>query len=196
LRFRGSAPLLFRAVRSRHLIALGLAAISLTAAGCGEEESGLQGEGESADTEARPDAESDLAETEQAPPETSGDLKKKPKITVPEGKPPTKLEVKDLVKGEGATAKAGSQISVNYSGVAYSTGKEFDNSYDRGQPFDLQLGAGMVIPGWDQGLEGMKVGGRRQLTIPPDLAYGEQGQPPTIKGGETLIFVIDLLGVQ
>ena len=100
------------------------------------------------------------------------------------------------MKGEGATAKAGSQISVNYSGVAYSTGKEFDNSYDRGEPFELQLGAGMVIPGWDQGLEGMKVGGRRQLTIPPDLAYGEQGQPPDIKGGETLIFVIDLLSAQ
>ena len=178
---------------SRRHIALGLAAISLAAAGCGEEEeSGLQGE---ASTEAQAGDAEDLAETE-APPETSGALKEKPKITVPKTPPPKELETKDLVKGKGATAKAGSQISVNYSGVAYSTGKEFDNSYDRGQPFDLQLGAGMVIPGWDQGIEGMKVGGRRQLTIPPELGYGAEGQPPTIKGGETLIFVVDLLGVQ
>ncbi len=179
-------------MRTRHLIALGLAAVSLAAAGCGEEESGLQ-EGEEAAQE-EPAAEE--AEAPEAPPETSGELKEKPKITVPKTPAPTKLETKDLVKGKGATAKAGSQISVNYSGVAYSTGKEFDNSYDRGQPFDLQLGAGMVIPGWDQGIEGMKVGGRRQLIIPPDLAYGAEGQPPTIKGNETLIFVVDLLGVQ
>ena len=177
-------------MRTRHLVALGLAAISLAATGCGEEESGLQGE---ADKEAQ--AGDDLAETE-APPETSGALKEKPKITVPKAPAPKELQVKDLVKGEGATAKAGSQISVNYAGVAYSTGKVFDNSYDRGQPFDLALGAGEVIPGWDQGLEGMKVGGRRQLTIPSELAYGAQGAPPAIKGGETLIFVIDLLGVQ
>jgi peptidylprolyl isomerase len=180
-------------VRTRHLIALGLAAVSLAAAGCDEEESGLQKD------EAAKEAggSNELAQTEaQAPPETSGALKDKPKITVPETPAPKELQIKDLVKGEGATAKAGSQISVNYSGVAYSTGKEFDNSYDRGQPFDLQLGAGMVIPGWDQGIEGMKVGGRRQLTIPSDLAYGPQGSPPDIKGGETLIFVVDLLGVQ
>ena len=86
------------------------------------------------------------------------------------------------MKGDGATAKAGSQIAVNYSGVAYSTGKEFDNSYDRGEPFELQLGAGMVIPGWDQGIEGMKVGGRRQLTIPPDLAYGAEGSAARHQG--------------
>ena len=115
---------------------------------------------------------------------------------MPKTPAPKELQIKDLVKGKGATAKAGSTISVNYSGVAYSTGQEFDNSYDRGQPFDLALGAGQVIPGWDQGIEGMKVGGRRQLTIPPDLAYGVEGQPPDIKGNETLIFVIDLLGVQ
>ena len=133
---------------------------------------------------------------EAAPPETSGELKEKPKITVPKGEPPKELQTKDLVKGEGATAKSGSQIAVNYSGVAYSTGKEFDNSYDRGEPFELQLGAGMVIPGWDEGIQGMKVGGRRQLIIPPDLAYGAEGSPPDIKGGETLIFVVDLLSAQ
>ena len=175
-------------------MALGLATVSLAAADCGEEESGLQKD-EAAKEEK---AEGNELETEaaEAPPETSGELKEKPKITVPKSPAPKKLEIKDLVKGKGATAKAGSQISVNYSGVAYSTGKEFDNSYDRGQPFELQLGAGMVIPGWDQGIEGMKVGGRRQLIIPPDLAYSAEGQPPTIKGGETLIFVVDLLGVQ
>ena len=178
---------------TRRHVALGLAAISLAAAGCGEEESGLQG-GE-ADTEAQAGDGGELAETE-APPETSGALREKPKITVPKGPAPRKLEIKDLEEGEGAAAKAGSQISVNYSGVAYSTGKEFDNSYDRGQPLDFALGAGQVIPGWDRGLEGMKVGGRRQITIPPDLAYGDQGQPPDIKGGETLIFVVDLLGLQ
>ena len=178
---------------TRRLIALGLAAVSLAAAGCGEEESGLQGgEGEK---EAQAEEGSQPAEAE-APPETSGALKEKPKITVPKSPAPKELQVRDLVKGKGATAKAGSQVSVNYSGVAYSTGSEFDNSYDRGQPFEFALGAGEVIPGWDQGVEGMKVGGRRQLTIPPELAYGEQGSPPDIKPGETLIFVIDLLGVQ
>ena len=178
---------------TRRLVATGLAALALAAAaGCGEEESGLQGEGEEA---ARQEAPAEEAEA-GAPPETSGALKEKPRITVPKGPPPKKLEAEDLVEGKGGVAKAGSQVSVNYSGVAYSTGREFDNSYDRGQPFDFQLGAGMVIPGWDQGVEGMKVGGRRRLTIPADLAYGEQGSPPDIKGGETLIFVIDLLGVQ
>ena len=85
---------------------------------------------------------------------------------------------------------------MNYVGVAYSTGKEFDSSFDSGQPFPFTLGAGEVIPGWDEGLEGMKVGGRRQLTIPPDLAYGAQGSPPVIKPNETLIFVIDLLSAK
>jgi peptidylprolyl isomerase len=172
-------------------MALGLAAISFAAVGCGEEESGLQKDEAAQEQEIAPE------DTEaQAPPETSGELKEKPKITVPKTPAPKELQIKDLVVGKGATAKAGSQISVNYSGVAYSTGKEFDNSYDRGQPFDLQLGAGMVIPGWDKGIVGMKVGGRRQLTIPSDLAYGPQGSPPDIKGGETLIFVVDLLSAQ
>ena len=104
--------------------------------------------------------------------------------------------VRDLKKGTGATAKNGSQVTVNYVGVAYSNGKQFDSSFDRGQAFPFTLGAGEVIPGWDQGIEGMKVGGRRQLTIPPDLAYGPQGSPPAIGPNETLIFVVDLLSVQ
>lgn len=178
---------------TRRLIAAGVVALALLAAtGCGEEESGLQGEGEEAAEQAAPAEEAEAG----APPETSGALKEKPRITVPKGAPPKKLEVEDLVEGEGAVAKAGSQVSVNYSGVIYSTGRELDNSYDRGQPLDFPLGTGQVLPGWDQGIEGMKVGGRRRLTIPPDLAYGDQGSPPDVKPGETLIFVIDLLGVQ
>ena len=177
-------------MRTRHLIALGLAAISLAAAGCGEEESGLQKDeaAEESNAPAEPEAEA------EAPPETSGELKEKPKITVPKTPAPKELQIKDLVKGEGATAKAGSQISVNYSGVAYSTGKEFDTSYGN-EPFSFELGAGGVIPGWDEGVVGMKVGGQRQLVIPPALGYGETGQGEDIGPNETLIFVIDLLSV-
>jgi peptidylprolyl isomerase len=170
-------------MRTRATIACGLAALSLAAAGCGEEEVESGGAAEEQAAPAEP------SQPQAAPAE-------KPKVEVPKGEPPQELQKKDLKKGSGATATAGKQLSVNYVGVAYSTGQEFDNSYDRGMPFDFQLGAGMVIPGWDQGLEGMKVGGRRQLVIPAELAYGEQGQPPDIKGGETLVFVIDLLNVQ
>ncbi len=120
----------------------------------------------------------------------------KPKVTVPSGKPPTKLVVKDLVTGTGATAQAGDTVSVHYVGVSYSNGKQFDASWDRGEPFTFPLGGGQVIPGWDQGIVGMKVNGRRELIIPPDLAYGQQGQPPAIAPNATLVFVIDLLRVQ
>lgn len=123
----------------------------------------------------------------------SKDLKSKPAIPKPTGKPPKALVVKDIVKGTGATAKAGDAITVQYVGVDFKTGKQFDASWDRGQPFQFQLGAQMVIPGWDQGVAGMKVGGRRELVIPPDLAYGPQGQPPAIAPNATLVFVIDLV---
>ena len=106
------------------------------------------------------------------------------------------LEIKDLEEGTGAEAKAGDEVTVQYVGVNYKNGKEFDASWDRGEPFAFQLGAGMVIPGWDQGVEGMKVGGRRELIIPPELAYGPEGSPPAIGPNETLIFVIDLLEVE
>ena len=114
---------------------------------------------------------------------------------MPKGAPPKKLEVKEIEEGTGAEAKAGDEVTVQYVGVNYKSGKEFDASWDRGEPFSFQLGAGMVIPGWDQGVEGMKVGGRRELIIPPDLAYGPEGSPPAIGPNETLIFVIDLLKV-
>jgi peptidylprolyl isomerase len=123
----------------------------------------------------------------------SKDLKTKPAIPKPTGKAPKTLVVKDIVKGKGATAKAGDAITVQYVGVDFKTGEQFDASWDRGQPFQFQLGAQMVIPGWDQGVAGMKVGGRRELTIPPDLAYGPQGQPPAIAPNSTLVFVIDLV---
>jgi peptidylprolyl isomerase len=119
----------------------------------------------------------------------------KPTVSVPKGPPPSQLVVKDLKTGDGAEAMSGDQVSVQYVGVLYSDGKQFDSSWDRGQPFSFQLGSGQVIPGWDQGVAGMKVGGRRQLIIPPKLAYGAQGQPPTIPANATLVFVIDLVSV-
>ena len=115
--------------------------------------------------------------------------------TVPTGAPPKQLETKELEAGSGAEAKAGDKVTVQYVGVGYESGKEFDASWDRGEPFTFTLGAGEVIPGWDQGVEGMKVGGRRELIIPPELAYGEAGSPPAIGPNETLVFVIDLLEV-
>lgn len=119
----------------------------------------------------------------------------KPTVQVPKGRPPTHLVVKDLRTGAGAEAKAGDQVSVQYVGVLYSNGKQFDSSWDRGQPFSFQLGSGQVIPGWDQGVAGMKVGGRRELIVPPSLGYGSRGQPPTIPGNATLVFVVDLVSV-
>jgi len=119
----------------------------------------------------------------------------KPEVEIPADDPPTELLVEDLEEGDGPEAAAGDQIGVSYVGVLYDTGAEFDSNFDSGLPFEFQLGGGSVIPGWDEGLEGMKVGGRRQLTIPPDLAYGAQGQPPDIPPNSTLVFVIDLLSV-
>ncbi len=175
-------------MRTRHLIACSLAALSLAAAGCSEEEAE-----ESASTPETAEPEGTAAEPAPSEP---AEAKGKPKVAVPGGPPPAKLEIEDIEEGTGPAAEAGSQISVNYVGVNYSNGEEFDSSFNTGAPFDFQLGAGMVIPGWDQGLEGMKVGGRRQLVIPPELAYGPQGSPPAIGPDETLVFVIDLLGVQ
>jgi len=135
-------------------------------------------------------------EAEATPSKEATQKKTKPKVNVPNGAPPKKLEVKDLEKGSGATAKAGDRVSVNYVGVNYKTGKEFDASWDRGEPFTFTLGAGEVIPGWDQGVEGMKVGGRRELIIPPELGYGSAGAPPAIPPNETLVFVVDLEAIE
>jgi peptidylprolyl isomerase len=117
----------------------------------------------------------------------------KPEIDFPYGDPPSELDIVDISEGDGAEAQSGQTVRVHYVGVAFSTGEEFDASWNRGEPLEFRLGAGRVIPGWDQGLVGMKVGGRRQLTIPPDLAYGDRGAGGVIKPGETLIFVCDLV---
>ena len=109
-------------------------------------------------------------------------------------KPVTRLRVRDLKKGSGATAVDGAQLSVHYVGISCASGRQFDSSWDRGQPVSITLG-GQVIPGWNQGIKGMKVGGRRLLWIPASLGYGEQGSPPDIAPNDTLIFVIDLLKV-
>jgi peptidylprolyl isomerase len=125
---------------------------------------------------------------------TSGPLSKEPKVSPPGGAAPSKLVVKDLITGTGAEAKAGQSVTVNYVGVLFKGGKEFDASWKRKEPFTFPLGKGQVIPGWDQGVAGMKVGGRRELVIPAALAYGAKGSPPTIPPNSPLVFVIDLLG--
>jgi peptidylprolyl isomerase len=123
----------------------------------------------------------------------SKDLTAKPSIPQPSGPPPAKLEKKDIVKGKGPAAKPGDTVSVQYVGNSWSTGKQFDASWDRGgQPFTFPLGTGQVIQGWDQGVAGMRKGGRRLLIIPPDLAYGAQSPSPDIGPNETLVFVVDL----
>ena len=120
---------------------------------------------------------------------------RKPDVTVPETAPPTELVMTDDVEGDGAEAAAGQQVTVHYVGVSWSTGEEFDASWNRMEPFRFPLGQGYVIQGWDQGVQGMKVGGRRTLHIPPELGYGSQGAGGVIAPNETLIFVVDLLEV-
>ena len=165
---------------------------ALAVVGCGDDD-----DGDSAATSSTP------AATATAPAQTTATTEKpaaggkdenvdeKPKVEKGSGPAPGKLVVEDLVEGTGPGAKAGEQLTMHYVGVDYETGKQFDASWDRGEPFSLQLGAGMVIPGWDEGLVGIKKGGRRKLTIPPDKAYGAQGAPPAIAPNATLIFVVD-----
>lgn len=126
---------------------------------------------------------------------TSGPLSKEPKVTPPSGPAPAKLETKELIAGTGAEAKAGDTVTVNYVGVLYKGGKEFNASWETKEPFTFVLGKGQVIKGWDQGIPGMKVGGRRELIIPAALAYGAAGSPPKIPANAPLVFVVDLLGV-
>ena len=169
----------------RLLLIIG-ACLALFIAGCGSDDSTT-------------DSGSTAASTEEAaaPKETeSSKQKTKPKVTVPKGAPPKSLVTEDLEEGTGAAAKAGDAVTVQYVGVNFKNGKEFDASWDRGEPFTFTLGAGEVIPGWDQGVEGMKVGGRRELVIPPELGYGQAGAPPAIPPNETLVFVVDLEAVE
>jgi peptidylprolyl isomerase len=170
----------------RPLALIATVLIATAAAGCGSND-------KKSDTSASAST-TDASQSTAAAPATAKP-RPKPKVKVPGGKPPKKLVIKDLIPGTGPAAKAGDPITVNYIGVNFKGGAMFDNSYDRGQPFPFQLGGGQVIPGWDRGLDGMKVGGRRVLVIPPSLAYGPQGQPPVIKPNETLVFVVDLLSI-
>lgn len=184
----------------KRLVLLSIACLAIFAAGCG----GSDDDSSSA-SESTPSTEATTTES-SAPKEESkssggekqsaGGEKTKPKVTVPSGPPPKKLEIKEIEKGSGATAKPGDEVTVQYVGVGYDSEEEFDSSWSRNEPFSFQLGAGQVIPGWDQGVAGMKVGGRRELIIPSNLAYGPAGSPPVIGPNETLIFVIDLLAVK
>lgn len=123
-------------------------------------------------------------------------MNEKPEVDFPGGEPPADLVITDIVEGDGAEAKAGDVAHVHYVGVAFSSGEEFDSSWNRGAPLSFPLGGGRVIQGWDQGIQGMKVGGRRTLQIPPHLAYGDQGAGGVIQPGESLIFVCDLENVR
>jgi peptidylprolyl isomerase len=120
----------------------------------------------------------------------------KPSIIIPAGEAPADLILEDLELGEGTEAVAGTNVTVHYVGVAWSNGQQFDASWDRNDTFSFRLGAGQVISGWDQGVAGMRVGGRRSITIPPHMGYGAAGAGGVIKGGETLVFVVDLLDVR
>ena len=129
-------------------------------------------------------------------PATVAGMSSKPEVTIPDDDAPSDLVIEDLVVGEGDVATAGQAVEVHYVGVAWSNGKQFDASWDRGDTFEFRLGRGQVIQGWDQGVAGMKVGGRRKITIPPDMAYGKRGAGGVIGPDETLIFVVDLIGVR
>jgi peptidylprolyl isomerase len=184
-------------------LALGAACIGLAACGSTKTADIPSGSGETTaatttattattETTTTPTFAKPTAEIQKIADAVGTSTKKKPKIIKPAGKPPAKLTVVDVVKGTGAGAQSGDSLTVDYAGDSWSTGKEFDASWKTGQPFPLTLGQGSVIKGWDEGLVGMKQGGRRLLVIPPDLGYGANGSGSAIKPNETLVFVVDL----
>jgi peptidylprolyl isomerase len=194
--FKASLPNISR----RSGLALATLGAAVLIAGCGSsgnsstitvgaENSGDNALIKSAETTAKTGETSTTAKTP-----TTGPLSKEPKVTPPTGPAPSKLVAKDLIVGSGPEAKVGQTVTVNYVGVLYKGGKEFDASWKRNEPFSFPLGKGQVIAGWDQGVAGMKVGGRRELIIPSALAYGVKGSPPTIPANAPLVFVVDLLG--
>jgi peptidylprolyl isomerase len=134
--------------------------------------------------------------TATAPAPSLEDTSQKPVVEKPTGPVPRRLKVHDIVKGTGPAARDGDELTIQYVGVTFSTGDEFDSSWDSGEPYSFQLGNDEVIPGWDKGLKGMRKGGRRELTIPPKLAYGAEGSPPAIGPNETLVFVLDLVDLR
>ena len=174
-------------------------ALAIAVAGCGGgSDSSTESTESGASTETSGSSESSTSSAESG--EGTGDgktkTKTKPKVTVPKGISPKNFATKELEEGTGATAKSGDEVTVQYVGVGYDSEEEFDSSWSRNEPFTFTLGAGEVIKGWDKGVAGMKVGGRRELLIPGNLAYGPEGRPPSIGPNETLIFVIDLLAVK
>ena len=182
--------------RARTWTLVALAAASLGLAACGSSSASPTTTAPAAPSTAAPATTGPVPATPIADPSAAGTFGTEPTITVPPGAPPTQLESKDLIVGTGATAKAGDTVTVQYVGVAYSNGKVFDSSWSRNQPFQFALGEGQVIPGWDQGVVGMQVGGRRELIIPPALAYGANAPSGSgIAPNDTLIFIVDLLKV-
>jgi peptidylprolyl isomerase len=177
----------------RKLLLITLTCLAVVAAGCGGDSSSGDTTGSTGSTSAEGTSTSTEEESTAEQPESAVT---KPKVTVPSGPPPKQLESKDLKVGDGPAAKAGNEVTVQYVGVGYKSKEQFDASWDRGEPFTFVLGSNSVIPGWEQGVVGMKVGGRRELTIPPELAYGPAGAPPAIGPNETLIFVIDLVAAK
>ena len=182
-------------LKPRLLLTARLACLALFAVACGDDEKDTAAA--PAETTAEQPQTEEKAAPAKEPAPIGKDLSKKPTVESPGGEPPAELETEDIVTGKGATAKEGDNVSVQYVGVNWSNGQEFDASWNAGQAFTFTLGAGNVIPGWDEGVQGMKEGGRRKLVIPPDMGYGEQGTPDgSIPPNETLIFVVDLEKVQ
>jgi FKBP-type peptidyl-prolyl cis-trans isomerase len=187
-------------IRARAGLAVVALGAALAIAGCGSSGSstitvGNENPADNALIKAGESTTSTSSTTATVKTPTSGPLSKEPKVTPPTGPAPTKLETKELITGTGAEAKNGDKVTVNYVGVLYKTGKEFNASWETKEPFSFTLGKGQVIKGWDEGVPGMKVGGRRELIIPAELAYGKTGSPPKIPANEALVFVVDLLAV-
>jgi FKBP-type peptidyl-prolyl cis-trans isomerase len=188
--------------RLRFLTAAAVIVLALVAPGCGggddsksNDQSTRQTEtGASAPSQANPPAGNEAKKVKAGPGEAT--LGQKPTVPKGKGNPPSRLVAQDLIVGKGKQAQSGDTVGVRYVGVLFANGKEFDASWKSkkraGPPFQFLLGQGQVIPGWDQGVAGMKVGGRRKLIIPPELAYGAQGFPPDIPANATLIFDVDL----
>jgi peptidylprolyl isomerase len=191
----------FKRISTRPALALATLGVAFLIAGCGSSSSsstiGVGDENSANNTLATSTSTapttSTAAATASVKTPTTGPLSKEPTVTPPSGAPPTKLVTKELIVGTGPEAKAGESVTVNYVGVLYKGGKVFDASWKRNETFPFVLGKGQVIPGWEQGIVGMKVGGRRELIIPSGLAYGPKGSPPTIPPNSALIFVVDLL---
>ena len=177
---------------SRHATVAALVTAALALGACGGDDDEASSEQPAGETQAQTTAAGPSSTPQDIAADIPKSTKERPELPRPGGTPPEELETLDIVEGDGKTAKEGDKVTVDYAGANWSNGMEFDASWNRGEPFEFTLGGGEVIPGWDQGVAGMKVGGRRLLVIPPDLGYGPQGQPPQIPPDETLMFVVDL----